>query len=295
MRINYDFNDLQAFLAVMEFASFQQASEHLNTSQSAITRRIRKLENALGTALFERTTRSVKPTLAAKHFRQRAVTIVDEAQEATAAIRDESAQQIYQQRKIITIAAVPSAIPQLLTQAIRQHQMQGYDIRMRILDCSANEVVETVARGEADFGISSIPSMEQAIDFELIAQDRIVLVTRKDQSSAFGKTVNWSDLCDKPLILPAKGTGNRMLIDDACAHNHVKLKWLFEVKRTATAIDMVKAGLGIAAIPASAAADSSLQAIELLKPQIVRPIGLVTRNASVLADAVEKLMDCLRS
>mgnify|MGYP001813232112 CR=1 FL=1 len=47
MRINYDFGDLEAFLAVKETGSFHGAAERLNLSQSAITRRIQKLEEAL--------------------------------------------------------------------------------------------------------------------------------------------------------------------------------------------------------------------------------------------------------
>ena len=58
MRINFDFLDLQAFLAVAELGSFQRAAEQLAVSQSAVTRRIQKLESGLGIVLFERSTRT---------------------------------------------------------------------------------------------------------------------------------------------------------------------------------------------------------------------------------------------
>ena len=60
MRINYDILDLQAFVAVAERASFRQAAADLFLSQSALSRRIDKLEESLGVRLFERTTRRVQ-------------------------------------------------------------------------------------------------------------------------------------------------------------------------------------------------------------------------------------------
>ena len=69
MRIDFDFLNLEAFLAVMYTGSFQSASGKLGVSKSAVTRRVQKLELALDVQLFVRTTREVKPTLAAKRLR----------------------------------------------------------------------------------------------------------------------------------------------------------------------------------------------------------------------------------
>lgn len=57
MAINFDLNDLQAFRAVVEQGSFRKAADTVRISQPALSRRIEKLEDALGVRLFERTTR----------------------------------------------------------------------------------------------------------------------------------------------------------------------------------------------------------------------------------------------
>ena len=90
MRINFDFTDLETFLTVMETGSFRLAGERLNLSQSSVTRRVQKLEHVLSSQLFERTTRDVRPTLAAKRLQQRAETILEEASETARAMQDES-------------------------------------------------------------------------------------------------------------------------------------------------------------------------------------------------------------
>ena len=57
-----DLNDLH-FVRVLEDAgSFTVASQRLHVTQSALTRRIQTIEARLGTKLFERTTRAVRPT-----------------------------------------------------------------------------------------------------------------------------------------------------------------------------------------------------------------------------------------
>ena len=294
MRISYDFIDLEIFLAVMETGSFHLAAEKLNTSQSAVTRRIQKLENALEVRLFHRTTRSVKPSLAAKSFQQRAQIILNEAKQATASMRDETARLAFQNRRIITVAAVPSAIPKLLTHAIQTFQLTNANARFRILDRLANDVAETVASGEADFGISSIPPLEPNIDFELIAEDKFVLVTTHNHHFSKLNSLHWADLANESLILPTKGTGNRMLIDEAIARSELSPHWLFEVRRTSTAIEMVKAGFGFAVLPDLAVNDSKLVSIPLLEPSVIRPIGLITRSNATLSDEALNLMLCLK-
>lgn len=52
---------IECFLAVAEHLNFARASRQLNVSQPAITRQLRTLEEELGTQLFIRSTRMVRP------------------------------------------------------------------------------------------------------------------------------------------------------------------------------------------------------------------------------------------
>ena len=62
MSINFEALDLRAFVAVVDLEGFHRAAEALNLSQPALSRRIQKLEAAVGAALLERTTRRVALT-----------------------------------------------------------------------------------------------------------------------------------------------------------------------------------------------------------------------------------------
>ncbi|MCK0122658.1 LysR family transcriptional regulator [Loktanella sp. F6476L] len=296
MRINYDFLDLEAFLAVKDTASFHLASERLNLSQSSVTRRVRKLEEALGTQLFERTTRDVRPTLAAKRLQIRAEAILQEARETTLAMQDESAAYAYQMAQTVTLATIPSVIGGLVAPAISAFRAAGHNARIRVMDLAANEVAEAVAQGEADFGIGSIPMLEPVTDFTPLIEESMVLVLPPDHLLASKDSLTWHDLSGVPLILPARGTGNRLLIDEALARNETPVLWTHEVGRTTTALELVSQKIGVAVLPKMALDGCSSGGVvwrPIADPAISRPIGLLNRLGHENTASARAFMDVI--
>ncbi|MBG20388.1 MAG: LysR family transcriptional regulator [Rhizobiales bacterium] len=297
MRINFDFADLEAFLILSETGSFVATAEHLGLSQSALTRRIRKLEEALGAPLFDRTTRSVRMTLAARRLRSRAQGMLDEARETMRELKDDTAEFSFQNRVIVTVAAVPSTIARVLIPAVGLFSAGQNEARVRILDLLANEVVEAVEDGQADFGVSSWAAPDGALLFEPFFEDKVVLVLPPDHPLAqTSGPLKWEALAGQRLILPSQGSGNRALIDRALAPEGLSLFWSYEVPRTSTALELVRAGLGVAALPLSAVpvVDGSGLAIRpLVAPSVTRKIGLVYRRNSAIPPAAARLRDLI--
>lgn len=290
MRINFDFGDLEAFLAVAEHGSFRAAAAELGISQSALSRRIQKLEDALGVMLLERTTRSVKLTLAARGFRDRASAMVEEAREALQAIGDDTARFAFQQNQIVTVAAVPTATRSLLPRAIRAFRASGFEGRIRINDLSANDVLEAVATGEADFGINFIGGQEPGLDFRLLNDDPFVLAMPRGDPLDGDGPIAWSEVDVARFIAVWKGSGNRMLIDSALAHAHETIAWAYEVRHLSTALGLVEAGLGVTAVPASAMPGPDhplMTSRSLVDPVVARTVGAVRRAGARLSPAAE--------
>lgn len=297
MRINFDFTDLEAFLAVKEAGSFHSAAERLGLSQSSVTRRIAKLEETLGTTLFERTTREVRATLAAKRLQSRAEIILNEAQETARAMRDETIAYEHQRSQTITLAAVPTIVSSLVVPAIRVFLKSHPKVRLRLLDLAANEVAEAVAQSEADIGLCSIPMLEPVTEFEPVFSDTIALAMPADHPLAEREALAWNDLESHSLILPARGTGNRLLIDEAMAHANISIRWTLEVGRSATTLDLVSEGVGIAPLPLSTLQSNMLRNIvhrPIRDPEITRMIGLLTRNGHRDNAAIRTLAAAIR-
>lgn len=297
MRINFDFLDLETFLAVKETGSFHLASERLNLSQSSVTRRLQKLEDALGTPLFERTTRAVRPTLAAKRLQLRAEAILQDARETTRALRDETAAFAHQRARTVTLAAIPTLVSTLVGPAIRQTKTEGNALRVRLLDLAANEVAEAVAEGEADFGIGSVPMLEPVTTFELLFEDPLMLAVSSTHALAKRDILRWQDLSDMELILPSRGTGNRMVIDEALARSAEPLRWTYEIGRSSTALELVAQNVGAAVLPRMAVAGfvrADVVSIPLGSPEVTRPVGLISRIGQNETPPVRALMQAIR-
>ena len=67
---------LETFLVVAEELNFRRAANRLNLDQSALTRRIQKLEDAIGTRLLTRNTHEVRLTEAGRYFYETHATTV---------------------------------------------------------------------------------------------------------------------------------------------------------------------------------------------------------------------------
>ena len=83
MRINIEIGDIEAFIELSETNSFAKAATNLNLSQPALSRRIQKLEQELGTKLFDRTTRKVQLSYSGRKFYERARSIIEAIKTAT--------------------------------------------------------------------------------------------------------------------------------------------------------------------------------------------------------------------
>lgn len=82
-----DIQGMRAFAVAAEELHFGRAGERLFISQQALSKRVRRLEAALGTPLFERTTRSVELTAAGRRFLPLALEALAAFDQAVAAIR----------------------------------------------------------------------------------------------------------------------------------------------------------------------------------------------------------------
>jgi DNA-binding transcriptional LysR family regulator len=83
------FEDLQAFVAVVEAGSFTAAADRLNAAKSAVSRRVSALEERLGVQLLRRTTRVLNLTETGSSFYEHSARILADLDEAEAAVQQE--------------------------------------------------------------------------------------------------------------------------------------------------------------------------------------------------------------
>ena len=130
MAINFDLNDLLAFRAVAELSNFRKAAESVHLSQPAFSRRIDKLEQALGVRLLERTTRRVTLTAVGRDFERKVRELLDELDATLLGIRGVAATRMGE----VTVACVPSTVYYYLSQVIRRYHERCPKVRVKVLD-----------------------------------------------------------------------------------------------------------------------------------------------------------------
>jgi DNA-binding transcriptional LysR family regulator len=285
--VNFDLNDLQAFRAVVELGSFRKAADAVNISQPALSRRIDKLEAALGVRLFERTTRSVTLTTVGRVFAPSAEQLLDDLDVALLGIRDVASSRLGH----VTIACVPSVACYFLPGVIASFHASYPRIRVKLLDGSANEVLGAVISGEADFGVSFMGSQESEVEFKLLLQEKFVAACRRDHPLAKKKRVTWREMYEYDYVSVDKTSGNRLLLDQALAEVTPKAPSVCETRHVTTMLGLVEAGLGVAAVPSMAMPMRDhpiLTSVPLVEPVVTRRVGIVKRRGRPLAPAAQQ-------
>lgn len=87
-----DLNLVSVFLAVAEAGSFRGAAERLGVTRSAVSQAIRRMEDRMGVALVQRTTRSVSLTEAGMRLQARVAPAIAEVELALDNARDRDAE-----------------------------------------------------------------------------------------------------------------------------------------------------------------------------------------------------------
>lgn len=290
--MNFDLPDLRAFVAVAKLGSFRAAAEELHISQPALSRRIEKLEDALGVRLFHRTTRKVDMTTVGREFSHRANELLNSLEQSLMGIRDVAAHVSGE----VTIACIPSAVRYFLPSFLRIYHERYPQIMVRIIDQGANEVLTTLLRNEADFGLNYIGTQEPDLEFEPILKEPFVVACRPEHPLARKKKVTWSDLTSHEYMSVTKDSGNRFLLDLALTDNPERPRWYCEAQHVSTLVSLVEAGLGVAAVPRlSMPPDGhpTLISVPLVEPTITRTVGLIRRRGRPLSPAAQQFYDLL--
>jgi DNA-binding transcriptional LysR family regulator len=160
-----DLNLVAVFLAVAEAKSFRGAAERLGVTRSAVSQAIRRMEDRMGVALVQRTTRSVSLTEAGVQLHQRVAPAIAEVEQALDTAQDRDAKPTGQLRLAVSSIAERFICGPLLASFTHAHPAVQIDITV------TDEEFDIVAEGY-DAGVRL---------GEVIEQDMIAVPVSGDQ------------------------------------------------------------------------------------------------------------------
>lgn len=283
-----DLLGLEAFIAVADRGSFGKAALHVGITQTALSHRLKKFEEQLGTRLLARTTRSVALTPTGLALLPKARQLI----EAATTVLHELQTDVAERSERLALGCLPTMATRFLPDVLREFRASYPRMSVRVFDNSASEIADLVQKGEAEFGVTILATNRWDLEAQVLAKEPYVLLCPKGSTFALRRTATWGDLAGAPLIRISSQTGNRVLIDDALGHRREQMTWNYEVQHVASAVALVAAGIGLTVVPriaADLAGTGAVVAVPIRAPSVTRTLVAVQRRGVPLSSPAEAL------
>ncbi len=292
MRMNLTPQQLSAFVRLAGTGSFSEAARLQGVSQPALSRAVQQMEAAVGRRLFDRTTRSVVLTPTGRELLPIAERLVAEFDGSFG----ELARFVDGRRGRIAVAALPSIAAVLLPPAIARFREGRPEVEVAVLDGLAGSVLDAVAEGRADLGLTIRPSPRATLAYRPLLSDEFGLVCRPDDELAGDTPLPWSVFEGRPFVAMAPESSVRQMADAAFLQAGLAIPPLYGCAFLGTTGHLVAAGLGVTALPRLTLpllGRLGLVWRRLERPVMRRQMGAVTRAGRALAPATEAFLAVL--
>lgn len=248
--MNIEFNQLRCFVTVAEELHFGRAAERLHMTQPPLTRHIQLLEHALGVALFERTSRSVRLTAAGRVFLTDARRLLNFAEQAAQSARQFGTGEAGKVTIGFTAVSGYELIPSLIARA--SEQLPGITLLLKEM-VSVGQFAALDA-GTIDLGFVRPLNTPSSLEFRLIAREPLLVALPERHPLLAHDKVALAELHRQRFIMYSPDEGkyfydmiNALLQGPRVVPHHVQ-----HISQTHSIVGLVRAGLGIAIVPASA-------------------------------------------
>jgi LysR family nitrogen assimilation transcriptional regulator len=278
--------DVVLFMAVARTGSFSQAAAEVRVAQSALSRRVSRLEQTLGVALLERHPRGVKLTPAGKLLLERFSRIELELRDIEVEVR------ALDHGPLELSIGMPHGAVRLFSAAIVARFRTLYPmVRLHIIEGESAKNRDNVLRGEVNLALVyyAQPSDELMLIPLLFERIFVVCPATAEMPASF----DVEQLATLPLILPGHPHGYRRIVEQFMALRGLSPNIVLEVNGLTTSLNMVQQGLGYT-ISTYAPVSERLAANRLVAKPIIGAeweveLFLVHRRDRVLSPALRAL------
>ena len=236
---------LQTILILAEYGSFIATAAVLKTSQPAVTRTVKHVEDVLGIRLFDRSTRSVQITAAGKEFAGVAGRMLNDLKITLGSMRELSDQR----RGQVIIASIMSVADGRLPGLVSAYRLDYPGIELHVRADVHGTIVEDVRSGAADFGITYLDGLTGPFTSIPLGKEDFTVVLPRYHELAKKESFSLSDLKGAPLVSFSSDSRTRRVIDGAASALGVTLNHVVTVSQFATMVAFVRAGIGLAIAP----------------------------------------------
>jgi LysR family hydrogen peroxide-inducible transcriptional activator len=290
-----DRRQLRALLAVAEHRSFSAAAKALGTVQSNVSAHVSRLEGELGVTLIDRA--STSPT-------EEGVAVLERARRIEGEFNALDSDLAYLRDVVVGSVrlGVIGTTARWLVPPLLQRLWEDYpEVQAVVLDAPSSALVLEVISGSADLAVINLPVSHPDLEVELLFTEDRLLVAPEGHPLHDHDQVTMAELAEHELLLEARGTAFRDVLDTAAAEAGVELRSRAEFDGMRLLTSLAFAGFGAGIVPASAIPSGlggpwrTISVVGVPR----RSVGLIRRRRSLPSPAArvvgEVVADVVRS
>ena len=291
--------DLKYIIAVAETKHFGKAAAQCFVSQPTLSGQIKKLEEELGVAIFERTNRSVEITTVGEEIIKHSRMILEQTdviQQLALAHQDPLAGPL-------RIGAIPTLSPYLMPLILLPLKEQHPQMKLVLSEEMTDILLNRLQHHEIDAALLATPVDEQELDSIPLFDEPFWLAHPREHPFYHKEDISRADLDDIDLLLLSEG---HCLAKQAMEVCHLKDRQAqgemadLRASSLETLLQLVSAGFGTTLVPALAmrgswTTGSGVVAKKLEFKDAYRKVSLVFRKSYPRKKAMEVLSDVIQA
>lgn len=285
-----DINQLEVLVAVAREKSFSRAAEVLGRTQPAVSQAIRRLEDEIGEALFDRSSKDGTLTLSGETLVDHARQMLNLRRNAQTALRDIRDLK----RGKVVISANEHTVFYLLP-LIEAFRTRYPEIRVEVQRGVASRIPKEITAREVELGVISFSPNEPSLRSVAVLSDCLTLIVSPEHPFAGKTEVSIKDLGAQSFIAHNAPSPYREKVIQAFEKYRTELNIEIELPSLEAIKKMVERGVGIALVPRLTAQDEMaagrLVGLSVKELKLDRKLNIVYRKNSVLSHAARAFLD----
>ena len=276
--MDVELRHLRYFVAVAEELHFGRAAARLHMAQPPLSQQIRKLEEAVGCPLLQRTSRSVRLTPAGAAFLERARrtlrNVQDDVDEARSIGRGETG--------LLNVGFVGSAMLTTLPGILRRHLDVFPGVQLQLHESYTSRVLAGLGDGGLDAGIVRDAEPVDGLRATPLFSEPFVAVLPAAHPEAGAGRMSVAALEGAPFVYPPRSAGARAFEKplSLCEEHGFRPRIAHEASHWLTILRLVGGGLGVSLAPACVRtlATPEVACVPLDEARVVSDVELVRRE-----------------
>lgn len=241
-------NELRYIVALAQEKNFGRAAQRCFVSQPALSVAIQKLEDELGTCLFERGKNAVTMTPVGERIVEQAQRVIEEAARIKDIAQAGKNQLVGTLRLGIIYTIAPYLLPDLVQSLMEIAPAMPLEIEENL-----TENLETALRsGQIDAAIVALPFAPHGVVTDLLYEEPFQVVVPRTHPWAKRKAIRASELAGENTILLNVGHCFRDQVLDSCPELNRAQASVARTTSLETVRNMVASGLGVSVLPRDA-------------------------------------------